>query len=80
MIIDTLELVKQHLMKHEEITLSRYEYTAIRKEIEESVKQSASPTNTAITKCADDILKLDCADEVINKYGCLVVILKRHFA
>ena len=51
MIIDTLELVKQHLMKHEEITLSRYEYTAIRKEIEESVKQSASPTNTAITKC-----------------------------
>ena len=55
MIIDTLELVKQHLMKHEEITLSRYEYTAIRKEIEESVKQSASPTNSAM-----DAIKAVC--------------------
>lgn len=31
-------------------------------------------------KCADDILILDVADDVINKHGCIVSILKRHFS
>ena len=39
-----------------------------------------TPTNSDYAECADDILKLDCADEVINKHGYLVDILKRHFA
>ena len=30
-------------------------------------------------KCADDILMLDRADDVINKRGVLIAILKRHF-
>ena len=43
-----------------------------------AVEQRAD--NSDYAKCADDILKLELADEIINKHGCLVAILKRHFA
>ena len=43
-------------------------------------EKKLTTTNNDYAKCADEILVLDCADEVINKHGCLVVIFKRHFA
>ena len=43
----------------------------------EAVKTSH---NSDYTKCADDIMKLSCADGVVNPKGVLISILKRHFA
>ena len=45
--------------------------------LEELVKPSHS---IDFAKCADDILVLDLCDAVVNKHGCLVAIMKRHFA
>ena len=42
-------------------------------------KYLSKSSNSDYTKCAEDILKLDLVDKVINKKSVLVEILKRHF-
>ena len=44
------------------------------------VEPKLTSDNSDYAKCANDILKLDLVDAVVNKHGCLVAILKRHFA
>lgn len=46
----------------------------------EAAQSKATATNSDYAKCADEILLLDSADAVINKQGCIVSILRRHFA
>jgi len=51
---------------------------AVELRLSSKVEQRAD--NSDYAKCADEILLLDLADEVINKRGCIVSILRRHFA
>lgn len=45
----------------------------------QAVKLAHQANDSDYEKCAGDILKLDLADDIINKHGCLVAILKQHF-
>lgn len=47
--------------------------------LQEFYEEKITTVNRDYAKCAEDILKLDMVDAVINKQGCLVDILKRHF-
>jgi hypothetical protein len=51
-----------------------------RAEVRKLVEKNGSTPNSDYAKCADEILLLDLADEVINKRGCIISILCRHFA
>jgi len=84
-LVELKELCDDYDSKKGDYPESRYEGEsiyefAVERAAKSSEAQLPQADNSDYAKCADDILKLELADEIINKHGCLVAILKRHFA
>lgn len=72
--------MRDDIFVHKIIEIVDPQFALSAPEVIKLVEEKFTPTNIDYAKCADDILKLELADEIINKHGCLVAILKRHFA